>query len=88
MTSPRLRMRSARACRMPDSGVSPPTFDSSSALHTTEKWLGADLGEARAAKQSGDTAAAHDAYQKLVALSKPVGPERPELAEAKAYLTN
>jgi tetratricopeptide (TPR) repeat protein len=46
------------------------------------------LGEARAANQSGDTAAAHDAYQKLVALSKPVGPERPELAEAKAYLTN
>ena len=46
------------------------------------------LGEARAAKQSGDAAAAHEAYQKLVALSKPVGPERPELAEAKAYLTN
>jgi hypothetical protein len=46
------------------------------------------LGEARAAKQSGDTAAAHDAYKKLVALSKPVGAERPELAEAKAYLTN
>jgi tetratricopeptide (TPR) repeat protein len=46
------------------------------------------LGEARAAKQSGDTAGAHDAYQKLVALSKPAGPERPELAEAKAYLTN
>jgi len=46
------------------------------------------LGEARAAKQSGDTAAAHNAYQKLVALSKPAGPERPEMAEAKAYLTN
>jgi tetratricopeptide (TPR) repeat protein len=46
------------------------------------------LGEARAAKQSGDMAAAHDAYQKLVALSKPTGSERPELAEAKAYLTN
>jgi hypothetical protein len=46
------------------------------------------LGEARAAKQSGDTAVAHDAYQQLVALSKPTGPERPELAEAKAYLTN
>jgi hypothetical protein len=46
------------------------------------------LGEARAAKQSGDTAGAHDAYQKLVALSKPAGTERPELAEAKAYLTN
>jgi hypothetical protein len=46
------------------------------------------LGEARAAKQSGDMAAAHDAYQKLVALSKPTGSERPELAEAKAYLIN
>jgi tetratricopeptide (TPR) repeat protein len=46
------------------------------------------LGEARAAKQLGDAVAAHDAYQKLVALSKPTGPERPELAEAKSYLTN
>ena len=46
------------------------------------------LGKARAAKQAGDAAAAHDAYQKLVALSKPTGPERPELAEAKTYLTN
>jgi tetratricopeptide (TPR) repeat protein len=46
------------------------------------------LGEARAAKQSGDTAAAHDAYQKLVALGKQATPERPELAEAKAFLTN
>jgi tetratricopeptide (TPR) repeat protein len=46
------------------------------------------LGEARAAKQSGDAVAAHDAYQKLVALSKPTGSERPELAEAKTYLTN
>jgi tetratricopeptide (TPR) repeat protein len=46
------------------------------------------LGEARAAKQLGDAAAAHDAYQKLVALSKAATPERPELAEAKAYLTN
>ena len=46
------------------------------------------LGEARAAKQTGDSATAHDAYRKLVALSKPVGPVRPELAEAKSYLTN
>src|SRR5271166_2421372 len=46
------------------------------------------LGTARAAKQSGDAAAAHDAYQKLVALSKQATPERPELAEAKAFLTN
>jgi hypothetical protein len=46
------------------------------------------LGEARAAKQTGDSATAHDAYGKLMALSKPVGPARPELAEAKSYLTN
>jgi hypothetical protein len=46
------------------------------------------LGEARAAKQTGDSATARDAYGKLIALSKPVGPARPELAEAKSYLTN
>jgi hypothetical protein len=46
------------------------------------------LGEARAAKLTGDSTIAHDAYRKLVALSKPVGPERPELAEAKSYLAN
>jgi Tfp pilus assembly protein PilF len=46
------------------------------------------LGEARAAKQSGGAAAARDAYQRLVALSKPAAPERAELAEAKAYLTS
>ena len=46
------------------------------------------LGEARAAKQTGDSATAHDAYRKLVALSKSVGPVRPELAEARSYLTN
>ena len=46
------------------------------------------LGEARAAKQTGDSAAAHDAYRKLVTLSKPVGAARPELAEAKSYLAN
>jgi len=46
------------------------------------------LGEARAAKQTGDSATARDAYQKLVALIKPVSPERAELAEARSYLTN
>ena len=46
------------------------------------------LGEARAAKQTGDSATAHDAYRKLVALSKPVGPARPELEEASLYLAN
>jgi Tfp pilus assembly protein PilF len=57
-------------------------------LRTDPNRFRSTLGEARAAKQAGDAAAAHDAYQKLVTLSKPVGPERPELAEAKAYLTN
>jgi hypothetical protein len=46
------------------------------------------LGEARAAKQTGDSATAHDAYRKLVALSKPDGSSHPELAEARSYLTN
>ena len=57
-------------------------------LRTDPNRLRNILGEARAAKQSGDAAAARDAYQKLVALSKPSGAERPELAEAEAYLTN
>jgi Tfp pilus assembly protein PilF len=46
------------------------------------------LGKARAAKQTGDSVTAHEAYRKLVALSKPVGPARPELVEATSYLTN
>jgi len=45
------------------------------------------LGMARAAKQTGDSVTAQDAYRKLVTLTKPVGPERPELAEARSYLT-
>jgi tetratricopeptide (TPR) repeat protein len=46
------------------------------------------LGKARAAKQSGDFAASREAYQKLVALSAPAASERPELSEAKTFLTN
>ena len=46
------------------------------------------LGEARAAKQMGNSVTAHNAYQKLVAVSKPIGPARSELTEAKSYLTN
>jgi cytochrome c-type biogenesis protein CcmH/NrfG len=57
-------------------------------LRTDPNRLRSILGEGRAAWQSGDTAAAHDACQKLLALSKPAGPERRELAQAKAYLTN
>jgi tetratricopeptide (TPR) repeat protein len=57
-------------------------------LRTDPNRFRSTLGEARAAKQSGDGAAAHDAYQKLVALSKPAASERPELVEAKAFLAN
>src|SRR5271156_3487349 len=46
------------------------------------------LGKARAAKQSGDLAVSRDAYQKLVVLSTSTASERPELSEAKAFLTN
>jgi tetratricopeptide (TPR) repeat protein len=46
------------------------------------------LGEARAARQTGDLVASRNAYQKLVALSTSASSERPELLEAKALLTN
>ncbi len=46
------------------------------------------IGEARAAKQAGDAAEAHEAYRKLLAQCPSAAPERPELTEAKAYLTN
>jgi tetratricopeptide (TPR) repeat protein len=46
------------------------------------------LGEARAASQTGDLVASRNAYQKLVALSTSASSERPELLEAKAFLTN
>jgi tetratricopeptide (TPR) repeat protein len=46
------------------------------------------LGEARAAKQTGDSTTARDAYRKLIALSKPISPGRSELAEAEANLAN
>ena len=45
------------------------------------------LGIARAAKQTGDTAKARDAYGKLVTLASAES-SRPELAEAKAFLAN
>jgi tetratricopeptide (TPR) repeat protein len=46
------------------------------------------LGVARAAQQSGDAAKAKDAYQRLLTLSAQATGDRPELAEAKAFLTN
>jgi tetratricopeptide (TPR) repeat protein len=45
------------------------------------------LGKARAAQQSGDMATARDAYQKLLALSSQADADRPELSEAKAFLS-
>jgi hypothetical protein len=45
------------------------------------------LGVARAAKQTGDVAKPREAYGKLVTLAS-ADTDRPELAEAKAFLAN
>jgi tetratricopeptide (TPR) repeat protein len=45
------------------------------------------LGIARAAKQTGDTAKAREAYGKLISLAS-ADSDRPELAEAKAFVAN
>jgi tetratricopeptide (TPR) repeat protein len=45
------------------------------------------VGVARAAKQTGDTTKAREAYEKLVALAS-ADSDRPELAEAKAFVAN
>jgi tetratricopeptide (TPR) repeat protein len=72
------------------------TSDAPAALKEYQQSLRAEpnrfrsiLGEARAAKQTGDTTGAKEAYQKLVTLVQAnPGADRPELAEAKAFLTN
>ena len=46
------------------------------------------LGKARAAKLAGDQATSRDAYQKLLVLAGRADGDRPELAEAKAVLSN
>ena len=68
--------------------------DPAAALSEYEQSLRADrnrfrsmLGTARAAKATGDTAKARQAYEKLVALAS-TGSDRAELAEAKAFLAN
>ena len=68
--------------------------DPAAALKEYEQTVGAErnrfrslLGIARAAKQTGDTAKARDAYGKLVALAS-ADTDRLELAEAKAFLAN
>jgi hypothetical protein len=69
--------------------------DAPSALEEYERSLGANphrfrslLGIARAARQSGDSSRARDAYQRLLELSSEADTERPELMEARAFLTN
>ena len=44
------------------------------------------LGKARAAQKAGAAATAREAYQKLVALGSQADADRPELAEAKAFV--
>jgi hypothetical protein len=44
------------------------------------------VGKARAAQKAGDVATARDTYQKLLALGSEADPEKPEIAEAKAFL--
>jgi hypothetical protein len=46
------------------------------------------LGKARAAKAAGDLETSRDAYKRLVALSAQADTDRPELAEAKSFLSN
>ena len=46
------------------------------------------LGKARAAKAAGDLETSRKAYEKLVTLSTLADSDRPELAEAKAFLSN
>jgi hypothetical protein len=46
------------------------------------------LGKARAAKAAGDVATSHSAYKRLVSLTAQADTERPELAEAKTFLSD
>lgn len=46
------------------------------------------LGIARAARQADDPAKARDAYQSLLALASDADSDRPELLEARSFLTN
>jgi tetratricopeptide (TPR) repeat protein len=69
------------------------TNDSTSALKEYDQALKSEpnrfrsiLGKARAAKQAGDQATSRAAYQKLLTLSSQADADRPELAEAKAFL--
>jgi tetratricopeptide (TPR) repeat protein len=68
--------------------------DPKAALHEYEVSLKGEpnrfrslLGKARAAQKSGEVATARDAYQKLLTLASQADADRPELAEAKAFLS-
>ena len=56
-------------------------------LRTDRNRFRSILGMARAAKQTGDTAKAREAYEKLSTLAV-ADTDRPELVEAKAFLAN
>jgi tetratricopeptide (TPR) repeat protein len=56
-------------------------------LRTDRNRFRSVLGVARAAKQTGDTPKAREAYEKLVTIAS-ADTDRPELAEAKAFLAN
>jgi tetratricopeptide (TPR) repeat protein len=57
------------------------------ALKQTPNRYRALLGVARAAKAAGDKQKAADSYEKLMNLTKNADTERPEIQEAKAFLT-
>ena len=46
------------------------------------------LGKARAAKAAGDLEKSREAYKKLVTLSALADSDRPEVAEAKTFVSN
>ena len=46
------------------------------------------LGKAHAAKAAGDLETSREAYKKLVTLSALADGDRPELAEAKSFVSN
>ena len=56
-------------------------------LHAAPNRLRGFYGAAKAAKAAGDAAKARTYFEKLAALAKNADPERPEVQEAKAFLT-
>ena len=79
---------SLRCTAVLDCGPFARAIHATARVHQPPRLLRKRLGSLRSAKQLGDIAASRDAYQKLVALSTSAVSERPELSEAKAFLTN